>query len=277
MWGPSIIGFGSYHYKYESGREGDAPAAAFSPRKANLVIYLDDPISRYETLLESLGPHTTSKVCLYIKRLSAVDLDVLREIIAESYRNVSTQADICTAPSELPARSDRQLASEIAAEQDRPARFARCRRQVEPRKRHCRDIDPQPVPGWTTCPTWPRSTVKQVRLARESAACRAIAIGQIAARSTVVDIDQGDMHVANLAIRSRPDLRRHRTQRVLRLARRLGREAHHVGSFRARVLPARSDRQQIKRAAEPPTRGRGRDPRDRRRKPTSPDRHRIAQ
>ena len=94
MWGPSIVGFGSYHYKYESGREGDAPAAAFSPRKANLVIYLEDPISRYETMLERLGPHTTSKVCLYIKRLSAVDLDVLRDIIATSFANVSTQQDM---------------------------------------------------------------------------------------------------------------------------------------------------------------------------------------
>jgi hypothetical protein len=97
MWGPSIIGFGSYHYKYESGREGDAPAAAFAPRKANLVIYLDDPISRYETMLKSLGPHTTSKVCLYIRRLSTVDLDVLRDIIAASFENVSTQHETARA------------------------------------------------------------------------------------------------------------------------------------------------------------------------------------
>ncbi len=94
MWGPSIIGFGTYHYKYESGREGDSPAAAFAPRKANLVIYLDDPISRYESWLEKLGPHTTSKVCLYIKKLSAVDLNVLRELVAASYRDVSTQESI---------------------------------------------------------------------------------------------------------------------------------------------------------------------------------------
>ena len=90
MWGPSIVGFGSYHYKYKSGREGDAPAAAFAPRKANLVIYLDDPISRYEGWLEKLGPHTTSKVCLYVKKLSAVDLNVLRELLAASYRDGST-------------------------------------------------------------------------------------------------------------------------------------------------------------------------------------------
>ncbi len=91
MWGPSIIGFGSYHYQYESGREGDAPAAGFSPRKANLVFYLADGVSRYEKLLENLGPHTTGQACLYVKRLSAIDLDVLHEIIAESYQYVTAQ------------------------------------------------------------------------------------------------------------------------------------------------------------------------------------------
>ncbi len=91
MWGPSIIGFGSYHYKYESGREGDAPAVSFAPRKANLVIYLADGVSRHEALLERIGPHTTSKVCVYIKRLSAIDLDALRDVIAASYGYVTTQ------------------------------------------------------------------------------------------------------------------------------------------------------------------------------------------
>jgi hypothetical protein len=91
MWGPSIIGFGSYHYKYESGREGDASIAGFSPRKANLVIYLPDGVSRHEAQLEKLGPHTTGKVCVYIRRLSAVDLDVLRDIIAASCENVTAQ------------------------------------------------------------------------------------------------------------------------------------------------------------------------------------------
>jgi len=91
MWGPSIIGFGSYHYAYESGREGDAPAASFSPRKANLVIYLADGVSRHEALLEKIGPHTSSKVCVYIKRLPAIDLDALRDVIAASYEYVTTQ------------------------------------------------------------------------------------------------------------------------------------------------------------------------------------------
>lgn len=94
MWGPSIIGFGSYHYRYESGREGDAGAAGFSPRKAHLVIYLPDGVARHEKLLENLGPHTTGKVCVYIKRLSAVDLNVLRDIIAASYQYVTSQENM---------------------------------------------------------------------------------------------------------------------------------------------------------------------------------------
>ena len=85
MWGPSIIGFGTCHYKYESGREGDMPAAAFSPRAASTTIYLNDGMSRYDELLKKLGPHKTSKVCLYINRLEDVDKIVLEEIIRESY------------------------------------------------------------------------------------------------------------------------------------------------------------------------------------------------
>ena len=87
MWGPSIVGFGSYHYRYESGRTGDAPLAAFSPRKANLVVYLVGGFEdRYPKLLEKLGPHTTGKACLYLKRLGDVDLDVLRQLVERSMR-----------------------------------------------------------------------------------------------------------------------------------------------------------------------------------------------
>lgn len=93
MWGLSIIGFGSYHYVYESGRKGDAPIVAFSPRKPNLVLYLSDGADRYEALLQELGPYTTGKSCLYIKRLSAVDLDVLRRIVSESFTYVSDHLD----------------------------------------------------------------------------------------------------------------------------------------------------------------------------------------
>ena len=98
MWGPSIIGFGSYHYAYETGREGDAPAVSFAPRKANLVIYLADGVSRHEALLEQIGPHSTSAACVYIKRFSEIDLDALRKVIAASYEYVMTQ--LTTNPAE---------------------------------------------------------------------------------------------------------------------------------------------------------------------------------
>jgi hypothetical protein len=85
--GPSIVGFGSYHYRYESGRTGDAPLAGFSPRKANLVVYLVGGYQdRYPKLLDNLGPHKTGKACLYLKRLGDVDLDVLRQLVERSMR-----------------------------------------------------------------------------------------------------------------------------------------------------------------------------------------------
>jgi len=87
MWGESIIGFGSYHYKYDSGREGDMCMTGFSPRKSNFSIYIMSGFSNYQKLLEQLGPHKTGKVCLYIKRLSAIDMDVLSKMIASSYHN----------------------------------------------------------------------------------------------------------------------------------------------------------------------------------------------
>lgn len=90
MWGPSIIGFGQYHYKYASGREGDAAAAGFSPRKANLVIYgLQDP-PEAGPLLERLGKFRSSVACVYINKLDDVDLEVLRELIALSYKYITT-------------------------------------------------------------------------------------------------------------------------------------------------------------------------------------------
>lgn len=89
MWGPSIIGFDAYHYTYPSGREGDMAAAGFSPRAANMTIYLVDGVSRYTDQLQQLGPHTTGKACLYIKRLSDIDLIVLKEIITSSYQYVT--------------------------------------------------------------------------------------------------------------------------------------------------------------------------------------------
>lgn len=84
MWGPSIIGYGSYHYKYASGREGDCMLTGFSPRKTALTIYLMSGVERQAELLERLGKYKNGKSCLYIKRLSDVDMAVLRELIAVS-------------------------------------------------------------------------------------------------------------------------------------------------------------------------------------------------
>jgi hypothetical protein len=87
MWGATIVGFGSYHYRYASGRSGDAPLAAFSPRKANLVVYLVGGYAdRYAKLLEQLGPHKTGTACLYLKRLGDVDVKVLRQLVERSMR-----------------------------------------------------------------------------------------------------------------------------------------------------------------------------------------------
>jgi Domain of unknown function (DU1801) len=84
MWGPSIIGFGSYHYKYDSGREGNAPRIGFSPRKGQTVLYLIDGYSQRAEQLARLGKHKTGKSCLYVKRLSDIDIGVLEEMIVGS-------------------------------------------------------------------------------------------------------------------------------------------------------------------------------------------------
>ena len=87
MWGASIVGFGVYHYRYASGREGDSPLAGFSPRRQHLVIYLIGGFeSRHGPALARLGPHQTGKGCLYIKRLDTVDRDALRQLIDRSVR-----------------------------------------------------------------------------------------------------------------------------------------------------------------------------------------------
>lgn len=81
MWGPSIIGFGSYHYKYASGREGDAPKAAFSPRKAKISLYLAYDSPEREEIMQNFGKHTQSKACIYVNKLADIDLDVLKDLI----------------------------------------------------------------------------------------------------------------------------------------------------------------------------------------------------
>ncbi len=88
MWGPSIVGFGSYRYRYDSGREGDWMQVGFSPRKQALTLYIMSGFSRYQKLMAKLGKHKTGKSCLYIKRLSDVDADVLRELITLSVEQV---------------------------------------------------------------------------------------------------------------------------------------------------------------------------------------------
>ena len=88
MWGTNIVGFGSYHYKYASGREGDWPLAGFAPRKRELTLYIMAGFERYEELLAKLGKHKTGVSCLYIKRLADVDPTVLKELVSASVRHM---------------------------------------------------------------------------------------------------------------------------------------------------------------------------------------------
>ena len=84
MWGPSIIGFGSYHYKYDSGHEGDAPLVGFSPRKAKISLYFATGDTEREELLKEFGKHTTGKACVYINKVADIDINVLRGLINQS-------------------------------------------------------------------------------------------------------------------------------------------------------------------------------------------------
>ena len=88
MWGPSIIGFGSCHYAYQSGREGEMPLTGVSPRKQSLVLYIMPGFAGCAELLEMLGKHKTGKSCLYINKLGDVDNDVLRQLVRESVRTM---------------------------------------------------------------------------------------------------------------------------------------------------------------------------------------------
>ena len=89
MWGPSIIGFGSYHYKYASGHEGDAPVIAFSPRKAALSLYVYSDTERSKKLLTDLGKFKMGKACIYVKKLADINMDILKEICEESIRYIN--------------------------------------------------------------------------------------------------------------------------------------------------------------------------------------------
>jgi hypothetical protein len=91
IWNVATIGFDTYHYKYESGREGDCAVLSFYPRKGKCTIYLMDGTARHSDLLEKLGKHTTSRVCLYFKRLSDLELPVLEKILTQSYSYIKSQ------------------------------------------------------------------------------------------------------------------------------------------------------------------------------------------
>ena len=93
MWGTSIIGFGTYHYKYKSGREGDWMKTGFSPRIQNLTLYIMCDVQKYKDLLQKLGKHKTGKGCLYIKKLEDINLDILTELITHSVDYISKKYD----------------------------------------------------------------------------------------------------------------------------------------------------------------------------------------
>jgi len=86
MWGPSIIGFGTYHYKYESGHEGNAPLVGFSPRKAKISLYFATGDTKRGELLKDFGKHTTGKACVYINKVADIDVNVLKALINQSIR-----------------------------------------------------------------------------------------------------------------------------------------------------------------------------------------------
>ena len=89
MWGTSIVGFGTHHYRYASGREGDWPLTGFSPRKNDLTLYIMGGFGRYEPLMSRLGKYKNGKACLYIKKLADVDMEVLKALVATSVEHVA--------------------------------------------------------------------------------------------------------------------------------------------------------------------------------------------
>jgi hypothetical protein len=107
MWGSGMVGFGEYHYRYASGREGDWFKVGFAPRTTRTTVYLMSGFAGYDDLLARLGTHSTGKSCLYLKRLSDVDLDVLTSLIRESVRHLDeteTGAGAIPRMQEMPAR-----------------------------------------------------------------------------------------------------------------------------------------------------------------------------
>jgi hypothetical protein len=95
MWGDSIVGFGTYHYKYASGREGDWMVTGFSPRKQNLTLYIMAGFEKYPELMENLGEYKTGKSCLYLKQLSDAHLPTLKKLIRAAFKNVTETQQGC--------------------------------------------------------------------------------------------------------------------------------------------------------------------------------------
>jgi len=91
LWNAGTLGFDSYHYKYDSGREGDGHVIGFYPRKGKITVYLMDGTARYPELLAKLGKHTGTGYCVYISRLSDVELQILEQIVQKSYENIKSQ------------------------------------------------------------------------------------------------------------------------------------------------------------------------------------------
>jgi len=104
MWGASIVGFGRYHYRYESGREGESALTGFSPRARELVLYLMADAAEQEGLLKRLGKHKAGKGCLYLKSLEGVDLGVLEELVAASVASVRARYPVDLPPPPKPRR-----------------------------------------------------------------------------------------------------------------------------------------------------------------------------
>lgn len=88
MWGPSIVGFGSYHYKYDSGHEGDSPLVGFSPRVSAITLYLSGHFEKREELLEELGKHKTDKGCIYVKKLDDINIETLQKMITNHIKHI---------------------------------------------------------------------------------------------------------------------------------------------------------------------------------------------
>lgn len=96
MWGPTIVGFGCYHYKYKSGHEGDAPILGFSPRKAEFSLYVFTGLEEHEYLLKDLGKFKMGKACIYVKKLSDINIDALKILMQESINYISEKYERTT-------------------------------------------------------------------------------------------------------------------------------------------------------------------------------------